>query len=79
MARAEMVGRKHSERIRAPVAPRNGAYDHADAADDGTCCARRGSFAAAARHLRGSPSHRRPGVVRAGSNTATATIANPMS
>jgi hypothetical protein len=32
----------------------------------GARCARRGGFAAAAEHLRGSPRHRRPGVGRAG-------------
>jgi len=67
------------ERIRAPVAPSNGAYDHADAADEGARCDRRGGFAAAAGHLRGSPCQRRAGVARAGSDTVTATVANKIS
>ena len=61
------------------MAPSHSAYDHADAADDGARCYRRGGFAAVTGHLRGSLRHRRPGVARAWSDTATVTIANEIS
>ena len=82
-ARAEMVEQRiRGERIRVPGAPNNGAYEHADASDDGARCDRSGGFARAAGHWRGSPRtprHWRPGVARAGSDTVAATVANKIS